>query len=116
MDIEITEDRKWEISKQLNDLKKQQNELDRLKREIIQFDEENEWQNRHTKGMNESLMEHYPNDIRLINTLVEKEQLLYRKITAENAFMQECEEVIKQQHNRIESMEEEYKRELYKLD
>ena len=116
MDIEKTEDRKWKLSKQLNDLMKQQNELDRLKRKIIHFDEENEWQNKRTKELNESLMEHYPSDIRLINTLVEKEQLLYRKISAENAFMQECEEIIKQQRNRIESMEEEYKRELYELD
>ena len=108
-------DSKWELNQKIGELKRKQSEWMKLKREVFQFEEESEWQNKRIREVNINMIEHYPNDVKLKELLIEKEQIISQKITAENKFRQECEDIVTQQQKATELLEEEYEMALRKL-
>ena len=110
------EERKWEIHKALGRLYDKQKECDQLEKNIISFEEESQWQNKKIKSVNDDLYDSYPEDNKLRTLLLEKEDLMKRKMSDENLFIEECYNLVRTQKRNIEYKREEYEQELFLLN
>ena len=106
------EEREWEISKQLDEIRLQQEECEKLQKELAGMEEESYWQNKRAKEVNDDLFDSYPNDAILQMLLAEKEELLQKKQTFEKTFFEDCRELISRKVNETEHLREEYEAEL----
>lgn len=109
------EEREWEISKQLDEIRIQQEECDSLQRELARLEEDSYWQNKRVKEVNDDMFDSYPNDAKLQNLLAEKEELLQKKLSFEKGFFEDCRELISRQRKETENLKEEYEVELLSL-
>ena len=110
------DERKWELNKLLKDINEQNEECERLQREIANFEEESRWQNKQIKEVNDNLIQNYSGDGKFQNLLSEKEGLLIQKIATEERFFEESREIIAAHRKQLEVSEEECKLEIQSIE
>ena len=106
------EERKWEICRQMEEIRQRQEESDELEKELEYMEEESYWQDKRIKEVNDDLLSAFPKDSKLQNLLMEKEELLHRKISFEKIFFEECRDMLSEHRKRTEDMKEVYEAQL----
>lgn len=94
MNSREAEERKWEICRQMEAIRQRQEESDELEKELEYMEEESYWQDKRIKEVNDDLLSAFPKDSKLQNLLMEKEELLHRKISFEKIFFEECRDML----------------------
>lgn len=106
------EERKWEICRQIEEIRQRQEESDELEKELEYMEEESYWQDKRIKEVNDDLLSVFPKDSKLQNLLMEKEELLHRKISFEKIFFEECRDMLSEHRKKTEDMKEVYEAQL----
>lgn len=106
------EERKWEICRQIEEIRQRQEESDELEKELEYMEEESYWQDKRIKEVNDDLLSAFPKDSKLQNLLMEKEELLHRKISFEKIFFEECRDMLSEHRKKTEDMKEVYEAQL----
>ncbi len=112
MNIGEKEEREWEICRQMEEIRQRQEESDELEKELEYMEEESYWQDKRIKEVNDDLLSAFPKDSKLQNLLMEKEELLHRKISFEKIFFEECRDMLSEHRKRTEDMKEVYEAQL----
>ena len=108
MNSREAEERKWEICRQMEAIRQRQEESDELEKELEYMEEESYWQDKRIKEVNDDLLSAFPKDSKLQNLLMEKEELLHRKISFEKIFFEECRDMLSEHRKKTEDMKEVY--------
>lgn len=114
--MSVETEREWEIHKKLEEIKKQQEDCAKLQKELANMEEETRWQNQRTKAVNDDLLESYPKDVRLQNMLLEKEEILRKKVNFEKIFFEECRDALQDAKNKAEARKDACEEELISLE
>ncbi|MCI7041622.1 MAG: hypothetical protein MR992_05765 [Lachnospiraceae bacterium] len=112
MNSREAEERKWEICRQMEAIRQRQEESDELEKELEYMEEESYWQDKRIKEVNDDLLSAFPKDSKLQNLLMEKEELLHRKISFEKIFFEECRDMLSEHRKKTEDMKEVYEAQL----
>lgn len=112
MNSREAEERKWEICRQMEAIRQRQEESDELEKELKYMEEESYWQDKRIKEVNDDLLSAFPKDSKLQNLLMEKEELLHRKISFEKIFFEECRDMLSEHRKKTEDMKEVYEAQL----
>lgn len=112
MNIGEKEEREWEICRQMEEIRQRQEESDELEKELEYMEEESYWQDKRIKEVNDDLLSAFPKDSKLQNLLMEKEELLHRKISFEKIFFEECRDMLSEHRKKTEDMKEVYEAQL----
>lgn len=112
MNSREAEERKWEICRQIEEIRQRQEESDELEKELEYMEEESYWQDKRIKEVNDDLLSVFPKDSKLQNLLMEKEELLHRKISFEKIFFEECRDMLSEHRKKTEDMKEVYEAQL----
>lgn len=112
MNIGEKEEREWEICRQIEEIRQRQEESDELEKELEYMEEESYWQDKRIKEVNDDLLSAFPKDSKLQNLLMEKEELLHRKISFEKIFFEECRDMLSEHRKKTEDMKEVYEAQL----
>ena len=112
MNSREAEERKWEICRQIEEIRQRQEESDELEKELEYMEEESYWQDKRIKEVNDDLLSAFPKDSKLQNLLMEKEELLHRKISFEKIFFEECRDMLSEHRKKTEDMKEVYEAQL----
>lgn len=112
MNIGEKEEREWEICRQMEEIRQRQEESDELEKELEYMEEESYWQDKRIKEVNDDLLSVFPKDSKLQNLLMEKEELLHRKISFEKIFFEECRDMLSEHRKKTEDMKEVYEAQL----
>ena len=112
MNSREAEERKWEICRQMEEIRQRQEESDELEKELEYMEEESYWQDKRIKEVNDDLLSAFPKDSKLQNLLMEKEELLHRKISFEKIFFEECRDMLSEHRKKTEDMKEVYEAQL----
>lgn len=113
--MSTTQEREAELYKMLEDLEEAQYQCNRDERQIEQMEEDVLWQNRNSTELINELFESYPQDKKLQRVLMEKEELLQRKISLEKVMFQELRENIHGARKDAEQQMDDYREELRRL-
>ena len=106
MNSREAEEREWEICRQMEEIRQRQEESDELEKELEYMEEESYWQDKRIKEVNDDLLSAFPKDSKLQNLLMEKEELLHRKISFEKIFFEECRDMLSEHRKKLENMKE----------
>ncbi len=106
MNSREAEEREWEICRQMEEIRQRQEESDELEKELEYMEEESYWQDKRIKEVNDDLLSAFPKDSKLQNLLMEKEELLHRKISFEKIFFEECRDMLSEHRKKTEDMKE----------
>ena len=112
MNSREAEERKWEICRQMEEIRQRQEESDELEKELEYMEEESYWQDKRIKEVNDDLLSAFPKDSKLQNLLMKKEELLHRKISFEKIFFEECRDMLSEHRKKTEDMKEVYEAQL----
>lgn len=112
MNSREAEEREWEICRQIEEIRQRQEESDELEKELEYMEEESYWQDKRIKEVNDDLLSVFPKDSKLQNLLMEKEELLHRKISFEKIFFEECRDMLSEHRKKTEDMKEVYEAQL----
>lgn len=112
MNSREAEERKWEICRQMEEIRQRQEESDELEKELEYMEEESYWQDKRIKEVNDDLLSAFSKDSKLQNLLMEKEELLHRKISFEKIFFEECRDMLSEHRKKTEDMKEVYEAQL----
>lgn len=112
MNSREAEEREWEICRQIEEIRQRQEESDELEKELEYMEEESYWQDKRIKEVNDDLLSAFPKDSKLQNLLMEKEELLHRKISFEKIFFEECRDMLSEHRKKTEDMKEVYEAQL----
>ncbi len=112
MNSREAEEREWEICRQMEEIRQRQEESDELEKELEYMEEESYWQDKRIKEVNDDLLSAFPKDSKLQNLLMEKEELLHRKISFEKIFFEECRDMLSEHRKKTEDMKEVYEAQL----
>ena len=112
MNSREAKEREWEICRQMEEIRQRQEESDELEKELEYMEEESYWQDKRIKEVNDDLLSAFPKDSKLQNLLMEKEELLHRKISFEKIFFEECRDMLSEHRKRTEDMKEVYEAQL----
>lgn len=104
-----------ELYKTLEKLEQSQFQYDRDERQIERLEEDALWQNRNSRELINDLFDGYPEDRKLQRILMEKEELLQRKISLEKDIFQELRENISEKRKQADEHMEDYREQLKKL-
>lgn len=112
MNSREAEEREWEIRRQMEEVRQRQEESDELEKELEYMEEESYRQDKRIKEVNDDLLSAFPKDSKLQNLLMEKEELLHRKISFEKIFFEECRDMLSEHRRKTEDMKEVYEAQL----
>lgn len=108
-------DRELELHKALHELEETQYQYDRMERQLDSMEEDALWQNRASKELNDDLFDSYPQDKKLQQILLEKEELMRQKCILERDLFQECRDNIREMRKQAADKKDDFREELQRL-
>ena len=103
-----------ELHKELEDLEERSQECEKMKRQLEQMEDDALWRNRISKELNDDLFDSFPQDKKLQQLLLEREEMMEQRMRSEKNFFQEFREDIdgmkKEMNQKIDDCREELER------
>lgn len=94
-----------EIYKKLEEARLMETQNEELKKKLEQLEEENYWQARKAKELNDALFDAYPKDKKLMRLLSEKEEKLLQKQQSDKLFFENFRDALNESQKKIEEMQ-----------
>lgn len=103
-----------ELHKELEDLEERSQECEKMKRQLEQMEDDALWRNRISKELNDDLFDSFPQDKKLQQLLLEREEMMEQRMRSERNFFREFREDIdgmkKEMNQKIDDCREELER------
>lgn len=94
-----------EIYKKLEEARSMEMQNEELRKKLDQLEEENYWQARKAKELNDALFDAYPKDKKLMRLLSEKEEKLLQKQQSDKLFFENFRDALNESQKKIEEMQ-----------